>query len=72
MPERTPDRHDDGAAVVGFVGVVSAAVMVYRAFRRERSAALRWMIGGLLLWARWAILVDASTHEWGRDMRLVP
>jgi len=46
--------------------------MVYRAFRRERSAALRWMIGGLLLWARWAILVDASTHEWGRDMRLVP
>ncbi len=58
--------------IVGVIGVLPPLAMAFFAFRGARRPAVAALVVGLLLWAGWAVLNDASVHGWGSDMRLVP
>jgi hypothetical protein len=58
--------------VVGLLGVVPAAYFVFCVFRDRNRRAAAVLIGGLLMWAGWALLNDAAVHGWGGGMRLIP
>lgn len=55
--------------VVGLLGVAIAGAMLYFAFQGKRHAS-RWALAaGLLTFAVWAVLNDATVHGWDRSMR---
>ena len=46
--------------------------MAIFAFSGKKRLAVVALIVGLVLWTGWAFLNDASVHEWGSDMQLIP
>jgi hypothetical protein len=54
--------------VLGLAGVIPAAAMAFFAFRRHPTAARVALVTGLVMWAVWALLNDASVHGWEDDM----
>jgi hypothetical protein len=71
-PNANPSTTMTLQLVVGLVGVVPAAYFVFCVFRNRRRQAAALLIGGLLMWAGWAVLNDAAVHGWGDSMRLIP
>jgi hypothetical protein len=57
--------------VAGMAGTLPALVMAYFAFRGRRTEAQVALAVGLLWWAGWAFLNDASIHGWGDGMTLL-
>lgn len=49
-------------AIGGLVAVVS---MTWFSFKRRWTAALWALVASLVLFAAWAVLLDAATHGWG-------
>jgi hypothetical protein len=57
--------------VVSLVGLIPPLLMVYFCVRGETRRALAALAVGLLVWAGWGVLNDATVHGWGRDNFLV-
>jgi hypothetical protein len=72
-PDGNPTTTMSAQLVVGLLGLIPPALMVYFIFFRESKRGM-WIsfLVGLVVWAGWAVLNDASVHGWDSDMVLVP
>ena len=67
-PMNEPTNTMQAQLVLGLVGVIPALLMVFWAFRGRRAPAMVALVIGLVMWAVWGVLNDASVHGWGDDM----
>jgi Na+/proline symporter len=70
-PMNEPSTTMTAQLVVGYAGVLPAAVMVFFAFRGRPRAARAALVVALVTWAVWALLVDATVHGWNDDMQFL-
>jgi hypothetical protein len=70
-PSGVPTTTMDAQLYGGFAGILPAAAMAYFAFRGKENAAKIALCAGLLWWAGWAFLNDASVHGWDGGMTLL-
>jgi hypothetical protein len=57
--------------IVGVIGLIPAAAMVYYSFSGSSRRAVIAFVTGLIVWAVWAVLNDAAVHGWGHNMVLL-
>jgi hypothetical protein len=70
-PMGEPTTTMTAQVVVGVTGILPAAAMAYLAFTGRRTGAKVALAAGLVWWAGWAFLNDASVHGWGSGMTLL-
>jgi hypothetical protein len=67
-PMNEPTNTMQAQLVLGIVGVIPALLMAFFAFRGRGRPAKATLVIGLVMWAVWGVLNDASVHGWGDDM----
>jgi hypothetical protein len=67
-PMNEPTNTMQAQLVLGIVGVIPALLLVLFAFRGRRTPAKAALLIGLVMWAVWGVLNDASVHGWSDDM----
>jgi hypothetical protein len=70
-PMGEPTTTMNAQVLVGYAGILPAAAMAYFAFGGRTKAAKVALAVGLLWWAGWIFLNDASVHGWNDGMTLL-